>query len=70
MKKDALPIGAVSKVRIDSVVTECSATKAKQHNILSESITSQKTSLSIKNMGSTRSHLDLIFQELKGCILI
>jgi hypothetical protein len=40
MKKEALPIGAVSKVRIDSDVSKCLATKAEQHNTLSVSITS------------------------------
>jgi hypothetical protein len=45
MKKEVLPINTVSKVKIDSVVSKGSATKTEQHNILSESITYQETSL-------------------------
>jgi len=67
MKKEALPISTVSKVRIDSNVSKCSATKAEQYNILSESIKSQETSPAAeKNVGSARNYLDLNFQELKG----
>jgi len=51
MKKEALPISTVSKVRIVSDVSKGSATKAEQHNILSESITSQKTSLATEKHG-------------------
>jgi hypothetical protein len=40
MKNEVLPIGTASKGRVDSDVSECSATKAEQYNILSESITS------------------------------
>jgi hypothetical protein len=45
MKKEALPIGIVSKARIDSDVSKCSDTKAEQHNILFKSITSQETTI-------------------------
>ena len=68
MKKDALPIGAVSKVRIDSVATKCLATKAEQHNILSESITSQKTSLAIEKHGKRQKIARLDFLGAKGVV--
>jgi hypothetical protein len=54
------------KERFDSDVSKGSATKAEQHNILSESITSSKTSLVTEKQGNDRNQLDLIFQELKG----
>jgi hypothetical protein len=42
------------KERIDSNVSKGSATKAEQHNILSESIISQKISLATENMENAR----------------
>jgi hypothetical protein len=65
-----LPIDAVSKVRIDSVVTKYSATKAKQHNILSESITSQKTSLAIEKHGKHKKPTKLDFSRAKGVVFL
>jgi hypothetical protein len=52
IKKEALPIGTMSKVRSYLDVSKGSATKAGQHNILSESITSQKQVLLQKSMRS------------------
>jgi hypothetical protein len=52
--------------RFDSDVSKGLATKAEQHNILSESITSQKISLVTEKHGNDRNQLDLIFEELKG----
>jgi len=70
MKKDALPIGAVSKVRINSIATKCSATKARQHNILSESITSQKTSLAIEKHGKHKKPAKIDFSGAKGVVFL
>ena len=54
MKKEALPISTVSKVRNDSDVSKGLATKVDQHNILSESITCKKQVLLQKSMESAR----------------
>ena len=63
-----MPIGAVSKVRIDLVLTKCLATKDEQHNILSESITSQKTSLAIEKHGKCQKLAGLDFSGAKGVV--
>ena len=54
------------KEKIDLDVSKGSATKAEQHNILSESITSQKTSLAIEKHGKCQKLARLDFQELNG----
>ena len=58
----------MSKVRINSIATKCSATKARQHNILSESITSQKTSLAIEKHGKRQKPARLDFSRAKGVV--
>jgi hypothetical protein len=61
VRKEALLVGIIDKQRIDWDISECSVIKVKQQTIIFESITSQETSLATKNMGSTRSWLELIF---------
>jgi hypothetical protein len=56
------------KERINSDVSKGSATKAKQHNILSESITSQKTSLATENHEKRKKIARLDFSGAKGVI--
>jgi hypothetical protein len=51
-------------------VSKGSATKAEQHNILSESIISQKTSLATENMGNARKFARLDFSGAKGVIYL
>ena len=58
----------MSKVRIDSDVSKGSATKAEQHNILSESITSQKTSLATEKHGKRQKIARLDFLGAKGVV--
>lgn len=66
VRKNAMPIGIVSKGRIDSDISKCLAIKGGQHNILSESITYQETSLAAENMGKHKRLARLNFSELKG----
>jgi hypothetical protein len=54
------------KERIDSNVSKGSATKAKQHNTLSESTISQKTTLATEKHEKRQKSARLDFQELKG----
>ena len=56
------------KERIDSDVSKGSATKAEQHNILSESITSQKTSLATQKNGKRQKITRLDFSGAKGVV--
>jgi len=56
------------KERIDSDVSKGSATKAKQYNILSESITSQKTSLATEKHGKRQKLARLDFLGAKGVV--
>ena len=72
VRPSAIPAcsGAVSKVRIDSVATKCLATKAEQHNILSESITSQKTSLAIEKHGKHKKPAKIDFSGAKGVVFL
>ena len=58
----------MSKVRIVSDVSKGSATKAEQHNILFESITSQKTSLATKKHGKRQKPVRLDFSGAKGVV--
>ena len=58
------------KVRIDSVVSKGSATKAEQYNILSESITSQKTSLAIEKHGKHKKPAKIDFSGAKGVVYL
>jgi hypothetical protein len=68
MKKEALPISTVSKVRIDSDVSKGSATKAKQHSIISESITSQEISLATEKHEKHQKPARLDFSGAKGVV--
>jgi hypothetical protein len=56
------------KERIDSNISKGSATKAEQHNICSESITSQKTSLAIEKHEKHQKLARLNFLGAKGVI--
>jgi hypothetical protein len=56
------------KERFDSDVSKGSATKAEQHNILSESITSPKTSLVTKKHGRRHKSARLDFSGPKGIV--
>jgi len=56
------------KQRIDSDVSKGSVTKAEQHNIISESITSQKTSLAIEKHGKCQKPARLDFSGVKGVV--
>jgi hypothetical protein len=56
------------KERIDLDISKDSATKAKQHNILSESITYQKISLAIEKYGKRQKPTRLDFSGAKGII--
>jgi hypothetical protein len=58
------------KERIDSDVGKCLATKAEQHNILSKSITSQKTSLAIEKFGKRQKSARLDFSGAKGVVYL
>jgi len=53
---------------INSDVSEGSATKAEQYNILFESITSQKTSLAIEKHGKRQKLARLDFSGAKGVV--
>ena len=53
---------------IDSDVSKGSATKAEQYNILSESITSQKTSLATEKHGKRQKPARLDFSGAKGVV--
>jgi hypothetical protein len=66
MKKGALLISTVSKVRIDSDVSKGSATKAEQHNTLFESITSRRTSLTTEKHEKRMKPAILDFSGAKG----
>jgi hypothetical protein len=59
-----------TKERIVSDVSKGSATKAEQHNILSESMTSQKTSLATEKHGKRQKSARLDFSEAKGVICL
>jgi hypothetical protein len=65
-KKEASPISMLSKVKIDSDVSKYLATKAEQHNIPFESITSQETSVATEKHGKGKKPCRLDFLELKG----
>jgi hypothetical protein len=56
------------KERIDSDVSKGLATKAEQHNILSESITSQKTSLATEKHGQCSKLARLDFSGVKRVV--
>jgi hypothetical protein len=56
------------KERIDSDISKGSATKAKQHNMLTESITSQKTSLATEKYKKRKKPTRLDFSGVKGVI--
>jgi hypothetical protein len=56
------------KERFDSDVSKGSATKAEQHNILSESITSPKTSLVTKKHGKQQKSVRLDFSGAKEVV--
>jgi hypothetical protein len=56
------------KERIDSNISKGSATKAKQHNILSKSITYQKISLATEKYGKCQKPARLDFSGAKGVI--
>ena len=58
------------KVKIDSVVSKGSATKAEQHNILFESITSQKINLATKKHGKNQKLARLDFSGAKGVVCL
>jgi hypothetical protein len=58
------------KERFDSDVSKGSATKAEQHNILSESITSQKTSLVTEKHGKRQKSVRLDFSGAKGVVYL
>ena len=53
---------------IDLDVSKGSATKAEQYNILSESITSQKTSLATEKHGKCQKPARLDFSGVKGVV--
>jgi hypothetical protein len=56
------------KERFDLDVNKGLATKVEQHNILSESITSQKTSLAIERHGKRQKSARLNFLGAKGVV--
>ena len=56
------------KERIDLDVSKGSTTKTEQHNILSESITSQKTSLATEKHGKRQKPARLDFLGAKGVV--
>jgi hypothetical protein len=56
------------KERINSDISKCSAIKAKQHNILTKSTTSQKTSLAIEKHEKRKKPARLDFPEAKVVI--
>jgi len=56
------------KERINLVVSKGSATEAEQYNILSESITSRKTSLAIEKHGKHQKIARLDFSGAKGVV--
>jgi hypothetical protein len=56
------------KERFDSDVSKGLATKAEQHNILSESITSSKTSLVTEKQGKRHKSARLDFLGVKGVV--
>jgi hypothetical protein len=58
------------KERFDSDVSKGLATKAEQHNILSESITYQKTSLVTKKHGKRQKSARLDFSGAKGVVYL
>jgi hypothetical protein len=58
------------KERIDSDVRKGSATKAEQHNILSESITYQKTSLATEKHEKRQKSDRLDFSGAKGVVYL
>jgi hypothetical protein len=58
------------KERFDSDISKGSATKAEQHNILSESITSQKTSLVTEKHGKRQKSARLGFSGAKGVVYL
>jgi hypothetical protein len=58
------------KERNDSDVRKGSAIKAEQHNILSESITYQKTSLAIEKQGKRQKSARLNFLGTKGVVYL
>ena len=58
----------MSKVKIDSAVSKGSAIKAEQHNILSESITYQETSLATEKHEKRTKIARLDFLGAKGVV--
>jgi hypothetical protein len=58
------------KEKIDSDISKGLATKAKQHNILSESITSQKISLATEKCGKCQKSTRLDFSGAKGAVYL
>jgi hypothetical protein len=58
------------KEKFDSDVSKCSSTKAEQHNILSESITSQKISLITEKYGKRQKSARLNFSGAKGVVYL
>jgi hypothetical protein len=58
------------KERFDSNISKGLATKAEQHNILSESIISHKTSLVTKKHGKRQKSTRLDFSGAKGVVYL
>ena len=68
-KKDLL-VDIVGKERIGSDISEFSADKAEQHNIDSEPIPSQETSLAVGKHGKRKKLARLDFLEAKGVVYL